>query len=81
MTAARRTGRKMSGGHISAVEENNDRPASRMAKHGRAKEEKAARNLLYALKYKQRECEHCKHRSARRGNCRVCGGKMKTRKI
>lgn len=51
-----------------------------MAKHDRAKQEKRDRNLLYAIRFKQRRCQHCKHRSSKRGNCRLCGGTMKARK-
>jgi hypothetical protein len=48
-----------------------------VAKHDRAKQEKRQRNALYALRYKQRKCKDCGHRSSRRGKCCLCGGEMK----
>ena len=33
-----------------------------------------ARNALYALRYRQRRCKSCGHRSSRGGPCALCGG-------
>jgi hypothetical protein len=52
-------------------------PSSEVAKHDRAKQEKRTRNAIYAVKYKQRRCKDCGHRSSRSGKCRTCGGQMK----
>lgn len=42
-----------------------------------AKREKVERNQFYAMRYKQRECERCKHRSSKPGKCKMCDGRMK----
>jgi len=45
-----------------------------VAKHDRAAKEKRAGNALYALRYRQRRCKSCGHRSRRGGPCALCDG-------
>jgi hypothetical protein len=52
-------------------------PVHEVAKHDRAKQEKRQRNAAYALTFRQKRCKECGHRSSSRGDCTMCGGKMK----
>lgn len=48
-----------------------------MAKHDKAKHEKAARNEIYAQRFAQKKCSKCGHKTSRYNGwrCRLCGHK------